>query len=573
MDKITKHLLETFCKDYGLTKLPEDKQFEHFAAYLVMSRVYGETFDTSDVVVGAGGDTSTDAIAIIVNGSLATEPEHVDDLVKRNGFLDATFVFVQAERTSGFDTAKIGQIGFGVGDFFSDQPSLPRNDMVSEAAAVQSAIYQKSPKFTKGNPVCRIFYATTGKWQDDQNLTARIKAVEADLTALGIFRHIDFTPVGADGLQRLYHQARNAVSRDFEFASRTVMPSIPGVEEAYLGLLPAEQYLGLITNEDGGLLRSVFYDNVRDWQNYNEVNKGIRHTLAAAETRRRFAFMNNGITIIAKRLQTTGNKMHMEDYQIVNGCQTSHVLYDNRDCLASPDVMIPLRIIATQDEGVKADIIKATNRQTEIREEQLLALSDFQKKLEDFFVTFGNGKRLYYERRSRQYSNDESIEKTRIVTMNSLVRAYASMFLNEPHLASRYYSELLSQISKTIFVDGDRLEPYYVAALAAYRLEYLFRNQSISAEFKVARYHMLMAIRFIVAAHDLPARNSHEMERYCLPLIDLLWDTTRADTEYQKAAKAIAKVAKGQMDRDRVRVQPFTEDLMKFLAPTRRRRG
>lgn len=89
--------------------------------------------------------------------------------------------------------------------------------------------------------------------------------------------------------------------------------------------------------------------------------------------------MNNGVTVIAKTLRTTGNRFYIEDYQIVNGCQTSHILFDQRDVIDT-SVMVPLRLISTKDEDVIGSIIKATNRQTEVKEEQLLALSDFQKK-------------------------------------------------------------------------------------------------------------------------------------------------------------------------------------------------
>ena len=112
--------------------------------------------------------------------------------------------------------------------------------------------------------------------------------------------------------------------------------------------------------------------------------------------------MNNGVTIIAKTLRATANRFYIEDYQIVNGCQTSHVLFDRKEALDST-VMVPLRLIATKDDDVIASIIVATNRQTEVREEQLLALSSFQKKLEAFFSSFDEAQRLYYERRSRQY--------------------------------------------------------------------------------------------------------------------------------------------------------------------------
>ena len=64
----------------------------------------------------------------------------------------------------------------------------------------------------------------------------------------------------------------------------------------------------------------------------------------------------------------------MEDYQIVNGCQTSFVLHECRDSL-NERVMVPVRLIATQDDGVKNAIIKATNRQTLVTREQLLPIA------------------------------------------------------------------------------------------------------------------------------------------------------------------------------------------------------
>lgn len=120
--------------------------------------------------------------------------------------------------------------------------------------------------------------------------------------------------------------------------------------------------------------------------------------------------MNNGVTIIARTLRTTGNRFYIEDYQIVNGCQTSHVLFDQRE-VVDESVMVPLRLIATQDEEVTASIVKATNRQTEVRAEQLLALGEFQKKLELFFQAQEEPRRLYYERRSRQYNRTAGIDR------------------------------------------------------------------------------------------------------------------------------------------------------------------
>ena len=552
MDRITKSLLDEFSREHDLVKLPEEKQFEHFASYLTAGRFLSEAFDTFDVVTGSGGDTGIDGIATIVNGSLVGDTDLVEEYLDRNGYLDVTFVFVQAKRSSAFESAKIGQFGFGVLDFFKEKPTLPRSEAVASAAAVMSAVYDRSSKFKRGNPACKLYYVSTGSWVGDATLEARRKAVVDDLVALRLFRDVEFNPIDANAIQRLYRESKNSVSQEFEFAQRTVVPDIPGVSEAYLGLLPAKEFLSLIQDENSELLKGIFYDNVRDWQDYNPVNSEMRDTLVSSALRARFALMNNGVTVIAKTLRTTGNRFYIEDYQIVNGCQTSHVLFDNASML-DKSVMVPLRLISTQDEDVIASIIKATNRQTEVKEEQLLALSDFQKRLEAYFQTFENGKRLYYERRSRQYNNAAGIEKTRIVTPRNLIRSFASMFLEEPHRTTRSYRAILERVGTKIFAADDRLEPYYVAALALYRLEYLFRNQLLDSKFKPARFQILLALRLLLEVAPLPRMNSHDMERYCSGLVRTLWDSSKSEPAFAAAVNAVEAVSKGNFDFDAAR--------------------
>ena len=558
MDRITNALLTEFSQDNGIQSLPEDKRFERFASYLVVSPHLADSFDTADIATGSGGDTGIDAIAIVVNGTLVTDQELVKELAETNGYLDVTFVFVQAERSSSFEGSKIGTFGYGVMDFFKEIPTLPRNEEVKEAAAIMSAIYARSSKFTRGNPVCRLYYVTTGKWVGDANLVARRQTVLDDLTSTRLFREVDFIPLDADSVQRLYNQSKNAIARDFTFANRTLIPEMPGVTEAYLGFLPASEFLALLRDESGVLLKTIFYDNVRDWQDYNAVNSEIRQTLAAQAQRKRFALMNNGVTIIAKTLRATGNRFHIEDYQIVNGCQTSHVLYDQGTTL-DDSVIIPLRLIATQDDEIIASIVKATNRQTQVKEEQLLALNDVQKKLEAYFASFDEPRRLYYERRSRQYNTTAGIEKTRIITLTNLIRAYAAFVLDEPHRTTRNFKALLDKVGTTIFGADHRSEPYYAAASALYRLESLFRSGSIEAKYKPARYHILMAARLLASGGRPPRPNSNEMAIFADELTEKFWDQVVAEKLFADAVGVVDEMASGDLHRDNIRTQPFTE--------------
>jgi hypothetical protein len=267
--------------------------------------------------------------------------------------------------------------------------------------------------------------------------------------------------------------------------------------------------------------------------------------------------MNNGITIIAKSLQTTGHKFTMGDFQIVNGCQTSHVLRDNVELLTEA-VRIPVRIICTPDEAVMESIITATNRQTEVTADQFFALRPFAKKLELYFRTFEGDKQLYYERRTHQYDSQD-IPKSRVVVHQNLVRAVGAMFLGEPHRTTRSYKSLAEQVGKNFFSDGDRMEPYYVAAFAAHKLEPLFRNKKLPTKYKAGRYHILLAARLLMDTEALPPMNSHNMGKKCEAMIEQLWD--KVEELLLEAAAIVDNVAAKNWNRDYIRTQPITDGI------------
>lgn len=75
------------------------------------------------------------------------------------------------------------------------------------------AAYERSSKFKRGTPARQLHHATSGRLDGDAYLEARRNAVVEDLQNLQIFREVAFLPVGADAIQKLYNQTKNAVSR------------------------------------------------------------------------------------------------------------------------------------------------------------------------------------------------------------------------------------------------------------------------------------------------------------------------------------------------------------------------
>jgi len=562
LDKITESLLSEFSQQNNLEKLEESKRFEHFTSYIVVKSEHPETFDTHDIVVGGGAnntggtDAGIDGIAVIINSALVTDVDEMEDVASGVGPLEVEFIFIQSETSPHFDGAKIGTFGFGVLDFFSDNPKLKQNNRVAAYAEMMRSIYKKSSRFTRGNPVCKMFYATTGRWQEDAVLKSRIDGAESDLDGTGLFSSVKFIPLGASQVQQMYQRTKNAISAEFIFAARvTVKPQIAGVEQAYIGFLPWSEYQKLIIDDSGNMKGGLFFDNVRDWQGFNDVNSRIKETLES-DARNRFVLMNNGLTIIASTVQPTGDKFYVENYQIVNGCQTSNVLFSERATL-DENVTIPIRLISTQDEAITNAIVKANNWQTEVKEEQLFALQEYPKTLEAYFNSTNSPERLYFERRSRQYDS-QPIEKTRIVTFDGLIRSFAAMFLNEPHRTTRNFKAIKAKLGSEIFAKNQRMEPYYVSALAQYKLEFLFRNGHLEIKYRPARYHMLLALRIMIAGYDQPQMQSYKMETYCQKITISLSDPAMSEKYISAASKIVDDASKGNLDRDAIRTEPFT---------------
>ena len=524
MDRITEGYLDNFKISQELpNSMEESRLFEYFSCYCVLSREYGESFDLPDVVTGGGGDCGIDGIAILGNNVLIHSPEEFDDLVEQtHSITELKFVFIQAKTSSAFNGGEIATFGFGVNDIFKEKPELPQNAETKDKAEIVEHIL-KNMVHVRNKPKCLLYYVTTGRWNNDQSVISRIEGVKSDLMNENLFSQVDFVPVDVDYLQRLYKATIDKIEVEIDFPDRITLPEMDKIKEAYLGILPATQFLSLVSNEDG-IIKSILYDNVRDFQGENnDVNAEIAETINGVEADK-FVVLNNGITIICKELRNIGrSRFLLGDYQIVNGCQTSHILYYNRENV-SDKIYVSVKIISTTDEDTVNRIVKATNRQTEVSNEQLMALNDFNKKLETYYQTYSGSQRLYYERRSKQYASSSEVEKVRIVTIPTQIKAFASMFFDKPHLASRYYGRLV-QDSDDLFSNNHILLSYYISAYALCKVEYLIRNKQIDQSYNRYRFHIIMLIKYLVLGNTAqPPLNSHSMERLCQSIQNVLND-------------------------------------------------
>jgi len=528
-DQILSGYLQDFSEQHGVEKLSPQELFSRFVTYCVVSKQAGAPTSLDDLDVDGSQDTGIDAIAIIINDRVVSDREAVD-YFRASGRIEVDFLFIQSKTSAKFDSGDIGNFIFGVRNFFSANPAVQANDEVAAYRELKDYIYKNSIHL-KRPPVCRLFYASTGKWTNDDYLTGRINLDLEELKKTGLFHEVRFQPLDAERLKAIYRELRQRVEKEVVFEKHTILPKIDRVEEAYLGILPCSEFFKLITDEDGEIQKSLFYDNVRDFQGSNPVNSEIAETLNSPDTAGNFVLLNNGITIVAKSIAKVAASFRITDYQIVNGCQTSHVLAANMAKLIAngANVFIPVKIIVTSDPDVTNQIIKATNRQTEVKLEAFESLTPFHRTLEEFYASFGKdaSKRLYYERRSKQYANTP-IKPTSIISLAAQAKSFLGMFLNEPHSTHRYYGEILETNRDRLFLEQHSPFPYYAAGLALSRAEDFFRAKELPPRLRRFKHHLLLLFRLALGPGEHPPLKAPGAEDYAKKLCAVLWDEKKA---------------------------------------------
>lgn len=538
-DRILEAYLKDFVNEYGLLDVSESEAFESFVNYCLVSRFFSGQFEPDDLRVGGSGDLGLDGIAIIVNDNLVHSTADVDYFRTRLRRLDVQFHLIQSKTSPRFDAATIGTIFSGVRSFFESRLPEDANSDLRELHGIKEHIYDASVDMDSA-PRCYVHYATTGKWTEQTALSTRIEQGKRDLTGTGLFSSVQFIATDSDRLKVLHRELRRKISRELMFDKHTIVPPIDGVKEAYIGIVPCLEYLKLLVTEDGELDRRLFYDNVRDFQGHNAVNQEIEATIASSDRSDRFALLNNGVTIVAADLNKIGATFRLSDYQIVNGCQTSHVLYLNRMAMTDK-VYLPIKVIVTTDIDVMNDIIQGTNRQTEVKLEAFESLTPFQKRLEEFYLAMGRdvSDPLYYERRSKQYEHTDA-RRDQVMSLPTQVKCFLAMFLNEPHSTHRYYGELIQAYRSRVFAEAHSTYPYYVAGVAYAHIERYVKSGDLPRSWRSYRYHLLMAMRLDLARGDaIPPLNSKKIDVYCERLHDALNDETQCIDAMKRAGNLV----------------------------------
>lgn len=475
-------------KETGTLSDPEQEAFFVAKHYL---RAYKPAHDDilSGLVEGSR-DGGIDAAYLFANGRCVRDDT---DLRSLGAYVPLDLVLLQVKNTSGFGESAIDKLIINV-------PDLLRFDRDETSLAVQF-----NPKVLE---ITRRFLSAYRRL-DMPNLSiycafASLRAVhlhdntrsrsERLATALKSCFGSAQTTISFLDARTIADMARSRpiTSRKLALAENPISTDMTG---GYIGLVRLQEYQQFILDQSGNLDAGLFEANVRDYEGETVVNKSIQSTLEHNDTTVDFWWLNNGVTIVADKVQSAGKLLELESPQIVNGLQTSYEIYKSSHAYPddSPGIRsVLVKVIQADDDRIKDRIIRATNSQTTLGISSLRATDRVQRQIEEHLQTVG----LSYERRKNYYHN-QGIAISKLVSIDQMGQAVLSVLVQLPHVARGQSSRIFEDdIYDSVFSERNPINMYSNAILVQRRCEDFLRNNQKMA---VADYGLFLAMAAAIA--------------------------------------------------------------------------
>lgn len=567
MDIILSTYFSKFLKEQQIFDGKTDANFEKFINYICLATNNISNFNLLTTCVGNGNDAGIDGIAIAINNRYVLDMGDINDILDKGMELNVELFFIQTKTTEGFECKEISSFADGVLDMFRAEHEIKK--IMNEKVKSKYFMIQKlinNYEYIK-NIKCTLFYVTPGKYIEDDNILSTKQRITESLKSLEIFEENNISIQIKDKafIRKQYENTKVQNSATFTLSQKIEIPYMENVDEAYFVILSIKEYLKIVLDDTGKIRNGIFELNVRDFAGIetNRVNQDIVTTLKS-RNKSYFGLLNNGITIVGKSLSKMQGKYTIKNFYVVNGCQTTNVLSENVSDITD-DMWISVKIVITQKDDIIRDIVKATNNQTEVEEIQLLSMTEYQQELEAFYSTYTTFTKLYYERREGQYRSNPDAIPIKIVNPDAQMRCFASVFLQIPHIASRFSGKLQDE-NRQIFLSNDNPIMYYTAALLNYHVECSFMNNKLEQIYYKFRYYIQLLIAdSIWKDMKKPQRNSRKMTSYCEYLIAKIEDDTLFDSFILKAIQCIDKVVINKNDTEITKSISLMNNLLMYL--------
>ncbi len=451
MAKNDKILIDGIVEDRLENKIPSEKRDEVFE-YFVFEQLLKD-YDLSKEEIETGSvdgrnDGGIDGFYIFLNGHLLTDIEKFS-WPKSGAVLEVWIITCKHQDT--FKQAPLDNIVASLSELFdfsiinSGLKGDYSEDLLYHRNCLLYAYKKVCPRLREFN--IHYFYASRGNTSElGESINSRGKQIEQITNDFFGNCNAKFNFVGATELVEFHRKSPN-FSLELPFSDDL------SSGETYILLVKLSDYYKFIS-DNGKLRRYLFDSNVRDFMGLNRVNEDIRNTLLNNNSPD-FWWLNNGVTILATSANIVGKSIQIGDIQIVNRLQTSESIFRYFDSGGTDpnNRSVLVKVIVSNNDENRDEIIRATNNQTIVELAALHATDKIQRDIEEALKL----KEFYYERRTNYYKN-QGIPLDKIVMPLYLASGFVNLILKAPEQASNLKSKFMrteSSYNKVFSHDTD----------------------------------------------------------------------------------------------------------------------
>ncbi len=289
------------------------------------------------------------------------------------------------------------------------------NDANGTIDIFQTKILQ-NPGKTIGDTMLKEFYGTLSQFESRtalENLietagSAQVVNLINRLDILSIYENykvqgIFISNVNIDGNGEAYlntrpeivFQGKKYLEKSYISNSRNI-PQNVSAEFDISGLNLSKHYvdtetiatIGFIKANDlvkipGVADQSVFAYNVRGALGNTKVNKDIVNSIKNKAIHKEFPLFHNGITIVANSISETSDKLKIDTFFVVNGCQSLTALYSNKSLLTEDLRILTKFIQVSVDSDLAKTITRFSNNQNGVKARDFKSNDTIQVRLQN----------------------------------------------------------------------------------------------------------------------------------------------------------------------------------------------
>lgn len=253
-----------------------------------------------------------------------------------------------------------------------------------------------------------------------------------------------------------------------------------------------------LVNLEGISDQSLFAYNVRGPLGKTKVNRDITRTISSPGQHKLFPLFHNGITVVAESIKKTDESIEIENYFIVNGCQSINALYQNKSNLTDDLRVLTKFIRADPSSPLSSTITKFSNNQNGVKARDFKSNNQIQIRLQNE-VSQNYGDIYHFE-----IKRGESSGGCEVIS-NEVAGQYLMAFdLKAPWTTHRKY-QIFEDKHSDLFgrpsVTAHRIVMCHLMANEIDDLKLSIKNQ-LFARYVLTKFFILYVLRLIFEQDD-----------------------------------------------------------------------